>query len=97
MSDNFRPHRVPLVDDFFFQEGITGLQRPACLPNKNTGVQNSMFEAFLANDLRLLITSTNFPRTGKSSSGGVEQNTPNFLLIVSLTPFLKGIQSYWLL
>ncbi|GFV43359.1 transposable element Tcb2 transposase [Trichonephila clavipes] len=35
MDDNCRPHRVNLVEDFLFEEGIVRMEWPACSPDMN--------------------------------------------------------------
>ncbi|GFS57454.1 transposable element Tcb2 transposase [Trichonephila clavipes] len=35
MDDNCRPHRANLVEDFLFEEGIVGMEWPACSPDMN--------------------------------------------------------------
>ncbi|GFW52591.1 transposable element Tcb2 transposase [Trichonephila clavipes] len=35
MEDNCRPHRVNLVEDFLFEEGIVRMEWPACSPDRN--------------------------------------------------------------
>ncbi|GFX32938.1 transposable element Tcb2 transposase [Trichonephila clavipes] len=36
MDDNCMPHRANLVEDFLFEEGIVGIEWPACSPDMNT-------------------------------------------------------------
>ncbi|GFU63915.1 transposable element Tcb1 transposase [Trichonephila clavipes] len=35
MDDNCRPHHANLVEDFLFEEGILGMEWPACSPDMN--------------------------------------------------------------
>ncbi|GFX78506.1 transposable element Tcb2 transposase [Trichonephila clavipes] len=35
MDDNSRPHRASLVEDSLFEEGIVGMEWPACSPDMN--------------------------------------------------------------
>ncbi|GFT66989.1 transposable element Tcb2 transposase [Trichonephila clavipes] len=35
IDDNCRPHRANLVEDFLFEEGIVGMEWPACFPDMN--------------------------------------------------------------
>ncbi|GFS60713.1 transposable element Tcb2 transposase [Trichonephila clavipes] len=35
MDDNCRPHHANLVEDFLFEEGIVGMEWPACSPDMN--------------------------------------------------------------
>ncbi|GFT92519.1 transposable element Tcb2 transposase [Trichonephila clavipes] len=72
----WQPHRANLVENFLFEEGIVRMERMA-----------SVFSRHESNRARLgrsrktscwpPTTPTNCPRTGKSSSGRVGQNTPS--------------------
>ncbi|GFW42632.1 transposable element Tcb2 transposase [Trichonephila clavipes] len=74
MDDNCRPHRANLVEDFLFEEGIVRMEWPGCSPDMN------QIRARLGRSKKTSCwpppTPTNSPRTGKSSSGRVGQNTP---------------------
>ncbi|GFV80456.1 transposable element Tcb2 transposase [Trichonephila clavipes] len=69
MDDNCRPHRANLVEDLFFEEGIVRMEWPAGSPDMNP--KEHVWDALGKRE-------TNSPRTGKSSSGRVGQNTPTF-------------------
>ncbi|GFV41146.1 transposable element Tcb2 transposase [Trichonephila clavipes] len=73
MDDNCRPYRANLVEDFLFEEGIIRMEWPACSPDMN------LIEHVWDDRGRQIASRqppTNSPRTGKSSSGRVGQNTP---------------------
>ncbi|GFV32099.1 transposable element Tcb2 transposase [Trichonephila clavipes] len=71
MVDNCRPHRANLVEDFLFEEGIVLMEWPACPPE-----MNPIEHVWDALGRRVAGRPPNSPRTGKSSSGRVGQNTP---------------------
>ncbi|GFU29211.1 mariner Mos1 transposase [Trichonephila clavipes] len=74
MDDNCRSHRANLVEDFLFEEGIVRMEWPACSPRYESN------RTRLGRSRKMSCwpptTPTNSPRTGKSSSGRVGQNTP---------------------
>ncbi|GFX75348.1 transposable element Tcb2 transposase [Trichonephila clavipes] len=70
MDDNCRPHRANLVEDFLFEEGIIRKEWPASSPDMNPIRHSRKTSCWPPT------TPTNSPRTGKSSSGRVGQNTP---------------------
>ncbi|GFT63968.1 transposable element Tcb2 transposase [Trichonephila clavipes] len=73
MDDNCRPHHANLVEDFLFEEGIVRIEWPACFPHESN-------RARLGRSRKTSCwpptTPTNSPRTAKSSSGRLGQNTP---------------------
>ncbi|GFY19882.1 transposable element Tcb1 transposase [Trichonephila clavipes] len=71
MDDNCRPHRANLVEDFLFEEGIVRMEWPACSP---VDPIEHVWDA-LGRRVAGRQPLQNSPRTGKSSSGRVEQNT----------------------
>ncbi|GFX44562.1 transposable element Tcb2 transposase [Trichonephila clavipes] len=75
MDDNCRPHRANLVEDFPFEKGILRMEWPACSPDMNPieHIWNALGRRVAG---RQPPSPTNSPRTGKSSSGKVGQNTP---------------------
>ncbi|GFW82875.1 transposable element Tcb2 transposase [Trichonephila clavipes] len=73
MDDNCRPHRANLVEDFLFEEGIVRMEWPACSPDMNP--IEHVWDA-LGRRVAGRHPPSNSPRTGKSSSGRVGQNTP---------------------
>ncbi|GFT16732.1 transposable element Tcb2 transposase [Trichonephila clavipes] len=72
MDDNCRPHRANLVEDFLFEKGIVRMEWPACSPDMNPieHVWDALGRRVAGRH------PPNSPRTGKSSSGRVAQNTP---------------------
>ncbi|GFX56795.1 transposable element Tcb2 transposase [Trichonephila clavipes] len=74
MDNNCRPHRANLVEDFFFVEGIVRMEWPARSPDMNP--IEHVWDALGRRVAAPQTTPTNSPRTGKSSSGRVGQNTP---------------------
>ncbi|GFW56879.1 transposable element Tcb2 transposase [Trichonephila clavipes] len=68
------PHRANLVEDFLFEEGIVRMEWPTCSPDMN--VIEHVWDALGKRGCWLPTTPTNSPRTGKSSSGRVGQNSP---------------------
>ncbi|GFV58207.1 transposable element Tcb2 transposase [Trichonephila clavipes] len=73
MNDNCRPHRANLVEDFLFEEGIVRMEWPECSPEMNP--IEHVWDA-LGRRVAGCQPPPNSPRTGKSSSGRVGQNTP---------------------
>ncbi|GFT39591.1 transposable element Tcb2 transposase [Trichonephila clavipes] len=74
MEDNSRPHRANLVEDSLFEEGIVRMEWPACSPDMNP-IEHD-WDALGRRVAGRQPPPTNSPRTGKSSSGRVGQNTP---------------------
>ncbi|GFX19300.1 transposable element Tcb2 transposase [Trichonephila clavipes] len=74
MDDNSRPHRANLVEDSLFKEGIVRMEWPACSPDMNP--IEHVWDALGRRVAGRQPPPTNSPRTGKSSSGRVGQNTP---------------------
>ncbi|GFX19419.1 transposable element Tcb2 transposase [Trichonephila clavipes] len=74
MDDNCRPHRANLVENFFFEEEIARMEWPACSPNMNP--TEDVWDALGRRVAGHQPPPTNPPRTEKSSSGRVGQNTP---------------------
>ncbi|GFS93098.1 transposable element Tcb2 transposase [Trichonephila clavipes] len=74
MDDNSRPHRANLVEDSFFEEGIVRMEWPACSPDMNP--IEHVWDALGRRVAGRQPPPTNSPRTGKSSSGRVGQDTP---------------------
>ncbi|GFW82887.1 transposable element Tcb2 transposase [Trichonephila clavipes] len=74
MDDNSRPHRANLVEDSLFEEGIVRMEWPACSPDMNP--IEHVWDALGRRVAGRQPPPTNSPRTGKSSSGRVGQNTP---------------------
>ncbi|GFS53258.1 transposable element Tcb2 transposase [Trichonephila clavipes] len=74
MDDNCRPHQTNLVEDFIFEEGIVRMECPACSSDMNPIEQ--VWDALGRRVAGRQPSPTNFPRTGKNSSGTVGQNTP---------------------
>ncbi|GFT59129.1 transposable element Tcb2 transposase [Trichonephila clavipes] len=74
MDDNCMPHRANLVEDFLFEEGIVRMEWPACSPGMNSiqHVWDALGRRFAGRQPQ---KKKNSPRTGKSSSGRVGQNT----------------------
>ncbi|GFY19810.1 transposable element Tcb2 transposase [Trichonephila clavipes] len=73
MDDNCRPHRANLVEDFLFEEGIVRMELPACSPGMNP--IEHVWDA-LGRRVAGRQPPPQTPRTEKSSSGRVGQNTP---------------------
>ncbi|GFW28656.1 transposable element Tcb2 transposase [Trichonephila clavipes] len=73
MDDNCRPHCANLVEDFLFEEGIVRMEWPANSPDMNPieHVRDALGRRVADHQS----PPTNSPRTGKSSSGRVGQNT----------------------
>ncbi|GFV85409.1 transposable element Tcb1 transposase [Trichonephila clavipes] len=74
MDDNCRPHRANLVEDFLFEEGIVRMEWPAYSPDMNP--IEHVWDALGRRVAGRQPPPTNSPRTEKSSSGRVGQNTP---------------------
>ncbi|GFW36822.1 transposable element Tcb2 transposase [Trichonephila clavipes] len=74
MDDNCRPHRANLVEDFLFEEGIVRIEWSACSPDMDP--IEHVWDALERRVAGRQPPPTNSPRTGKSSSGRVGQNTP---------------------
>ncbi|GFV51794.1 transposable element Tcb2 transposase [Trichonephila clavipes] len=74
MDDNCRPHRANLAKDFLFEEGIERMEWPACSPDMNP--IEHVWDALGRRVAGRQPPLTNSPRTEKSSSGRVGQNTP---------------------
>ncbi|GFT09133.1 transposable element Tcb2 transposase [Trichonephila clavipes] len=75
MDDNCRPHRANLVEDFLFEEGIVRREWPARSPDMNP--IEHVWDALGRRVAGRQPPPKNSPRTGKSYSGRVGQNTPN--------------------
>ncbi|GFV56232.1 transposable element Tcb2 transposase [Trichonephila clavipes] len=73
MDDNCRPPRANLVEDFLFEEGIVLIEWPACSPDMNP--IEHVWDALGRRVAGRQPSPPNSPRTGKSSSRRLEQNT----------------------
>ncbi|GFU97344.1 transposable element Tcb2 transposase [Trichonephila clavipes] len=74
MDYNCMPHRANLVEDFHFEDNIVRMEWPACSPDMNP--TKHVWDALRRRVAGHQPPPTNSPRTGKSSSGRVGQNTP---------------------
>ncbi|GFS48959.1 transposable element Tcb2 transposase [Trichonephila clavipes] len=72
MDDNCRTHRANLVEDFLFEEANVLMEWPACFPDMNH--TEHVWDALGRRVAGRQLPPTISPRTGKSSSGRVEQN-----------------------
>ncbi|GFV61165.1 hypothetical protein TNCV_856351 [Trichonephila clavipes] len=68
------PRRANMVEDFLFEEGIVRMEWPACSPDMNP--KRARLGRSMKTSCWPQTTPTNSPRSGKSSSGKVVQNTP---------------------
>ncbi|GFU60193.1 transposable element Tcb2 transposase [Trichonephila clavipes] len=73
IDDNCRLHRANLVEDFLFEQGIVRMQWLACSPDMNP--IEHVWDALGRRVADRQSPPTNSPRTGKSSSGRMRQNT----------------------
>ncbi|GFW81476.1 transposable element Tcb2 transposase [Trichonephila clavipes] len=74
MDDNCRLHRGNLVEDFLFEEGIVRMEWSACSPDMNP--LEHVWDALGRRVAGRQPPPQTLPRTEKSSSGRVGQNTP---------------------
>ncbi|GFW75091.1 transposable element Tcb2 transposase [Trichonephila clavipes] len=74
MDGNCTPHRANLMEDFLFEEGIVRIEWSACSPGMNP--IEHVWDALGRQIAGRQPPPTNSPRTGKSYSGRVGQNTP---------------------